>query len=915
MNKLSLLIIAGLLFGCSDKSATDHLVSAKNHMSNEELSAAAIELKNAIQASPELAEARFLLGKLYMQTHRYESAEKEFSRAMDFGYPVNEVMPLLSLAFQKTGADVALTELAHKQAGLTAEKAVEIAFYKLQAYMRLDKTIKAKAIINDIKGYNTTSPFKGLSLAYSMLIGENNDAALIQIDQVLETAPVHGEALKLKARLLLVLKKPEEAVTVYEKYNKNYPEDLETALILARLLTDINETEKAEVIVNSLMKINDGHMLLNQLKGLARFNIKDYKSALFHTEKAILLNPTDPALRLIAGYSAYILKEYESSHEHLSHIADKLPPTHPALRLLAASQLQLGLHLEANDTLGQIDSLTKDDATLVSSVGLALVKAGELNKAKKLVTLSGKVSESADELTRLGMLKLSLNDVSGIANLEKALVITPQEKMTKATLATAYLSTGQNDKAIALADSWKAGDKKDIQAYMLAGSAYFKAKDYVKSTKEFDQVLSIDNNHTLAQMALVELALVTEQRSEAIKLLDKMLLKEPDFVPALSKYYVIAQEDGNTNNVFKLIKQSLKNNPDRQDTKLLYAKALLNEGYKLKAMELLETIPADEKAPTAYWNMLGKVYFSRGNFNKAEKHFDKWLSFEPNNRSAMLSNLIMLDGRNEFKKALALSSSYVKKRNDDYQMQLLHTHFLVNNGEFESANTIFETLPENIKALPFAKGLLGQLQIKDKNYQPALKNIQVAYDKLPNSRNVQLIYLCLVNLQQHTQAYTFLVNHVETHETDLPSIMRLANLQITRNVDDAISNYQKALLVREDNLVVLNNLAYLYIEKNQLGRAKLYAEKALIIQPNNVDVLDTLGQILAADENYQEALIHLEKAVKVTDVKEEIYLNYVEVLLRDNQIFMAKRKIEQRTLELKPSLERLALLKSKYKLD
>lgn len=72
------------------------------------------------------------------------------------------------MAYQKTGADVALTNLSHKHAGLTTEQATQIAFYKLQAYMRLDKKDKAQALIKEIRTFNTASPFKSLTLVYQL---------------------------------------------------------------------------------------------------------------------------------------------------------------------------------------------------------------------------------------------------------------------------------------------------------------------------------------------------------------------------------------------------------------------------------------------------------------------------------------------------------------------------------------------------------------------------------------------------------------------------------------------------------------------------------------------------------------------------------------------------------------------------
>ena len=923
MKKLNLLIIAGVLLGCSEKSSIDYLTSAKTHITNSSFTAAVIELKNAIKISPELAEARFLLGRIYLESLQYKSAGIEFNSAIEYGYSPSVVLSLLDLDDQTKYTDEALIELSHKHAALTPEQASKIAFYKLQAYIRLDKNIMAEAIVSEIKAFDIKTPFKGLSLAYSMINNGNHEGALLQINKVLEISPIQKEALKSKATLLMTLNKPEKAISVYQQYYNYYPEEHEFALRLAKLLTDNKRTEEAEPIVDKLLHISANHMLLNQLKGLARFNDKDYKNALHHTEKAILLNQSDPALRLVAGYSAYALERYELSHQHILNIVDQLPPAHPALRLLATNQLKLGLHLEANDTLSKFDSSVKEAAILFSDVGLALVKAGEYNKAKKLLSKSVEVSQSAEELTRLAILQLSLNDVSAIANLEQALDKAPQEQITKNTLATAYLSVGKYDEAIKLAKKWKAEDKNDIQGYMLAGLAYFSKKEYIKSKKEFVHILTLDKNNNLVQMELVKIALVNGQGAEAVKLLDNLLLVEPNFVPALSKLFELAKEDNNTDSVTKSIKvhnvinkieESLKNNPDKMPIKMLYAKVMFIEGKRTKAIGLLESISTDEKLTSVYWELLGKLYFYLGELTKAEKHFKKWLSLEPNNRSTLLSYLNVLDAKKDFEKALVLSSSHIGKNNDDIELQLLHIHFLIKTGDFESAETMFQTLPENVTALAFAKGLKGRLQINDENYKAALVNMKAAYIESSNSSNTRSVYLCLVKLERDELAYEFLENHVNNHEIDLSSLLLLAGLQIKRNVDDAIISYKKFLKLKDNNLVVLNNLATLYLEQKQYEQAKDYAEQALKLEPNNAYVLDTLALILTANKNYEEALVHIQKAVENKNVKESIYLNYVEILLLNKRNLSAKLKIEQRKFKLKSSLEKLARLKSKYKI-
>ena len=899
---------------CSQQSAEDYLSSAKQHLAQSDLESASIELKNAIKSSPENAEARFLLGKVYLANNKFENAEKELSRAMDNGYPANEVMPLLSVAYQRTGADVALTELSHKHSGLTTEQATQIAFYKLQAYMRLDKKDKAKALIKEIRAFNTESPFKGLTLVYQLLIDKNEEAALIQVDAVLAKAPSHPEALKLKALMLLQQDNKEAAAEVYQTYYSHYPDDHQIAFILARMLTDLNQTAKAEPMVDKLLLINNEHGVLNQLKGLARFNDKDYGQALEYTEKAVNTNTTDLAARIIAGYSAYFLSNFELANQHLSVIAGDLPSEHPALRLLAASQLALGQHLEASETLEQFEQVQQKDASLLSSVGLALVEAGEIEKAKTLVSRSAQVSESAEELTRLGMLQLSLNDIDGIVNLEQAFDIAPQQQSTKKTLATAYLSTGQFDKAVSLANKWKQENEQDPQAFLLAGSAHMKAGRYQKAKSEFQQLLKLDVNNLQAQIALIELDDALGNKEAAVAALEELLGENPSFIPGLIKQYLFAKDNNKVLQGIEQIQQAFNNDKENLGLRLLLAKVQLSEGKNKKVISLLEEYPTEANKTAAYWEILGEAYWRSNDFNKASSHFEKWLEASPNSRPAIFANLVILDGKNEFKQGLKVTSAHMKKNSADMQMRLLHTHFLLMTDDVAGAKSSFDKLSANAKRLPFAKGILGRFQLIEEDFKSALVNIQQAYQASRNSRNVRMIYLCHLRLGNKEQGYNFLANHVKSHAKDLSSLMLLANIQMGQDVDQAIQSYEQALTLQADNFIALNNLAYFYLQKAQLNKAQDYAERALEKQPRNADVLDTLAQILMAKKEYKQALTHLTAATESKDVKEEIYLNYVEALLLNEQLALAKRKLEQRELKLPASKEKVSALKAQYQL-
>ena len=81
--RLSTLILLLALAACGGSdSVEEHLARASQFIAASEYKAAVIELKNALQKDQQSAEARWLLGKVYLESGDALSAEKElFMRA------------------------------------------------------------------------------------------------------------------------------------------------------------------------------------------------------------------------------------------------------------------------------------------------------------------------------------------------------------------------------------------------------------------------------------------------------------------------------------------------------------------------------------------------------------------------------------------------------------------------------------------------------------------------------------------------------------------------------------------------------------------------------------------------------------------------------------------------------------------
>ena len=451
---LAVMLTSALLSGCSEKSMESHLADARNYASQQQLDAAIVEYKNAIQKAPNAAEPRFELGKLYLQQNNFAAAEKELNKAMDLGHPVSQVIPLLSVAYQQSGAENALAEVDYRAEGMTAVESAEVGFYKLQALMQLGKTEEAQALLADLSTLDTSSVYKGLIDSYVFVLDNDMEGALAATEALREQAPTNKDVLQQLAKIYLQNGEPEKAAEVYGVYVSQFPDDVTSKFAYTALLIEIRDLEKAAPIVNDLLTLNENHPLLNTFKGIIESANENYAKALEHLEIAVQNGRSDQVVRLVAGFSAYQIQDFEAAQRHLTMVASSLPDNHPGLRMLADSMLQLGENDEALEVLARVEGEQGIDAALFSKASYQLLKDGNVVGAKQMVEKSEAVSATAEDLSRLGVLQLSLNDIDGLVNLEEAVEKAPESVTSQATLLRAYIATNQLDKAKVAAKEW-----------------------------------------------------------------------------------------------------------------------------------------------------------------------------------------------------------------------------------------------------------------------------------------------------------------------------------------------------------------------------------------------------------------------------------------------------------------------------
>ena len=89
---LATLLIIVAACGSGD-TTEEHIARANQFIAGSDYDSAVIELKNALQKDNQSGEARWLLGKVYLDSGDILAAEKELKRAQELGWSPDDVIP------------------------------------------------------------------------------------------------------------------------------------------------------------------------------------------------------------------------------------------------------------------------------------------------------------------------------------------------------------------------------------------------------------------------------------------------------------------------------------------------------------------------------------------------------------------------------------------------------------------------------------------------------------------------------------------------------------------------------------------------------------------------------------------------------------------------------------------------------
>ncbi|MZI96105.1 PEP-CTERM system TPR-repeat protein PrsT [Vibrio sp. CAIM 722] len=892
----SMILFSGLSY------ANDYVNSAQKYLSKNDISSATIELKNAIQSSPKDSEPRLLLGKIYLQNGNFPAAEKELSRSLHLGADKSTVVPLIAKTLVAMGRNDDAIELISESDINQPKARADLVGLQAIAEFNLRNNDNAKSLLTKLtstidKGILDKSVYFNLAQTRLSAIDNDNSAALSFVNKAIQADETNSDSWLLKGHIELALKNTDKAITDYKKAYSLSPAASFYSLYVARALVLAQKFKEASPYVDKMLSAVPNYPIANELKAAILYADKNYTGAKDSADRAINNGSKNTSTMLISAVSAYQLKLYEQADRRLKQVLPRLPADHFANRLYIVTLMKLGYVDEAIDKMESLDTDKKDNSSFVSQMSLTLSKLGRDDEALSLATKAYNSSKSNDTEMMLGMVKLADNDESGLKELRSAISQQPDQRKAEIGVAYYYLKLGKLDDAKDVADKWLKKNPKDTDALALKGQYELLIKDYKGAEATYKDLLKIVPDQVKAQESLARALLLQDDYDQAYKYAYQAKKKDPNSIAAIQLLFSSAQKTGRMDDVIELIDQQLKQSPS--DLSLLHQKAfaLITEQKTQPALTLLENIPDEEKTGET-WSLIGNLYFMKKLWFDADRAYQKWRKLSPNSVNAYLRSIQVDEESDNLSAGIALTQKAQQQFPNDIRFPLIKINLLIKSKQIAEAQKLLNNLPAEPKGSVYALKLQERIHVANRDFPKALQLQEQIYKKAPGLVAARELASLYEASGERKKAIDFLQNEIETRpEKARPLQLLLADIQSRYKPEDAIEQYQTIIKREPKNLIALNNIAWLYINKNDYDTACNYSVKAYDMAKNQPVIIDTYGYCLLKQGNKEknkekvtEAVSLLSQAYKTTKGynNAEIALHYAESLISNKQYALAK---------------------------
>jgi putative PEP-CTERM system TPR-repeat lipoprotein len=882
------------MFAACSQTPEAFVASAKDHLAKGDQKSAVIQLKNALQKNPDLAEARFLLGKALLGTGDLPAAEKELRKALELKYPREEVAPPLVRVLVAGGQYKTAIDEFGSDSAASPQGAAELQTALAQAYFATGDATRGNSALESAVAAQPDYPTAVLTAARVKAESGDLAGALASIDAALARNPKFPEGWLFKGELEMSQGRPDEGIAAFRKAIEFKPDFLAAHSALVTTLIAQGKAEDATAQFAAMKKVAPRHPQTLFLEAVLAYDRKDFVAASTAIQQQLRAAPDNLRGLLLSGAVNYQLKAYASSESDLLKVLKAVPGQLFARRVLIENYLKTGNAEKALDALKPVLGAADKNAAVAVLAGEVYSRVGQPAEGAKYFAKAMALNPQ-DSSARLGLAVSHLSTgqtETAFQELESAARDSPGTQADLILIRSA-LSRREYDKALASIDTLEKKQPNTPLASNLRGLALLGKRDVAGARKSFERAASLDPAFFPAAANLARLDLAAKKPEDAKKRFDAVLAKDPKHVPALLAIAEVrARSGGSPDEVAALIGKAIAASPTNELARL----KLIT--HWLRANDVAKAVTAGQEALAALPDRpdillaLGRAHLAAGNPNQALEQYNKVVQLQPNSPVPLLRVAEAQTAAKDKEAALRTLRKALALKPDLVDAQRAIAVLELDAGRLPQAVAMAREVQGQRPKESVGYVLEGDLHVYKRSWNEAVAAYRRGLKQLGTVDLAIKVHAALVAGSNTTEADQFAASWIKDHPRELAFRSYLAQAAMTRNDYSAAAREYRALVeLQPDSPVVLNNLAF---AAGQLKDPKAigYAERAYKLAPEYPAVLDTLGMLLVEAGDTERGIAMLQKAASLAPDMPSIRLNLAKAFIRAGRNDAAKKELE-----------------------
>jgi cellulose synthase operon protein C len=856
-------------------------------------------LRTAVKENPKDVRSLLGLAGFHLSRREFAEAEKLYTQAKAI-QPANPEVPM-GLAAVAAGQNQLATAIKTLEAVEVRARTPRLVLMLANLYLRADQPTNASALlIAMVERSPNYRPARYL-LARAYLAGNRPQLAVVHFEELRKQVPGDLTIQFFLAQSYVRAGRVREALALLDSAAPRMAKEPRFHLERGRVLLVLGRLDEAFKGGATASELNPQLPQPYLLMGQVRARQGDTKAAQDYFAKAANVDASFAGAHVALGRLRAAEDDFEGASREFDEAVKADPKSVGAARVKASSLIRQGKMKEAIEFAESSAKAQPNDAGFQTLLGVVNAHGRQYEKAKdayqralrlsprateprmglvSIALVQGKDEEASEQLREVlkeqpdhpaavllqaGMLERSGRYDQAITVIENSLKVAPMQTALAVQLAELLLRTGRYDAAVGRTTDILSQNPDATGALLVRARAHLGRRDWDAALKDATNYVRLNPTDAGGHVVLGRAYAGQGQIAAAQAAYREALKRNPQLTAAKEELAAVSgqkPDPAETQKKIAGLRAAVEKTPKSVVLREALARALLANGDTAGAEAQLKVILNQAVGHLDANLLMARVRFQQGKTDEGVAYLRAAQRTSPDNLevNAALGRYLVAQGRREEGLRHLEAALRVNPRLPDIKLEVGSLYAQI--GRYADAQRLAGELEREWPKQPEPLILKGNVLLAQRDYKAAGETFTGAISRGP----------------EYPGAHRGLAQSMEA----------------VGQTDRAIESYRKTLQLNPNDVISLNNLAWILLEtKNRPDEALPLAMKARQLAPSSIEVADTLGWVYYGRADYVEAAkvlnLALEQAPNNAQLQYHLGRTYTKLGKKDDAVASLRR--------------------------